>query len=247
MATSRTTDAMTSAIDERAAQPSPCGRRSRAAPSRRPRASASASVAQHRREPERDAVTSVSAAANASTRRSMPGVARVGSAAGTSRQSSGTSDHRQQRRRARRRAPRGRRSRWRADGSAARVRRPARCGRPAPGRRPSARASSRFARLAQTISSTQSAAPLSARTITRDCRDSSSRRPFTVAPVCSFSFGYCLRLCAASEVHLRARARERRARLEPADAVELVVVAVLVVVGREHERNPELDLAARET
>jgi hypothetical protein len=51
--------------------------------------------------------------------------------------------------------------------------------------------------------------------MTRDWRDRSSRSPLTVAPVFSFSF----------------------------DCVELVVGAVLVIVGCEYQRDPELRLA----
>jgi len=59
------------------------------------------------------------------------------------------------------------------------------------------RAINRFARFAQAISSTQSAAPLSAISNNRDCCDTSSRSRFTVAPVCRFSRGNCLSSCAA--------------------------------------------------
>ncbi len=51
--------------------------------------------------------------------------------------------------------------------------------------------------FAQAISSTQSAAPLTASSSRRDCCDSSSRNEFTRMPVCAFSFGYCWRSCEA--------------------------------------------------
>ncbi len=196
---SSTTDARTSTITSTPRSRSLCPPIARA-PSRRPRTSASAPlrvVVTRGARPKASAVTSVSTAAKPRTRRSSPGVAEVGRFAGTSCHSSGTT-------RTATRTPS-------APPSAARTRlsvaswRTSRS-RPAPMavrtasscRRASARARRRFARFAHTIRSTHSAAPLSARTIVRDCCDSSSRKAFTVTSIPSFSFGYCCRDRAAT-------------------------------------------------
>ena len=87
--------------------------------------------------------------------------------------------------------------------------------------------------FAQAISSTQSAAPLTASSSRRDCCDSSSRNEFTRMPVCAFSFGYCWRSCEAISRHLGVCAGDRHAGLEPADHFEKVVVAILERLRRE--------------
>ena len=66
--------------------------------------------------------------------------------------------------------------------------------------RASERASRRLARLAQLITSMQSAAPHNATSKSRDWVESSSRNPMTDAPTPSFSLGYCCRSRSAITV-----------------------------------------------
>ena len=96
VATSSTTDAITSAIDERAAQSLLSSADRARAFAQPPHVPASAPVRSIGASPNASAVTSVSAAANASTRRSTAGVTDVGRSAGTIRQIIGTSSRRQQ-------------------------------------------------------------------------------------------------------------------------------------------------------
>ncbi len=133
-------------------------------------------------------VARVASPATASMRRSAEGAAAIGSEVGTSAATPGTATHASStpsrpppadstrlsvitcRAMRRGRAPiatRTANSRWRC----------------------TARARSRLARLAQAMSSTHTEAPASASSISRDCRDTSSRNSITVAPVRSLASG----------------------------------------------------------
>ncbi len=113
-------------------------------------------------------------------------------------------------------------------------------------RRPSARVSNRLTRLAQTMSITQTAAPLSASTIVRDPPESSSWSGFSVAPVFSFSFGYWrMNRFAITVSSVRAEA-SGRARSQSPDRAKVGVVPVGEGLVVEHQRQPQLRPLGRE-
>ena len=178
------------------------------APSRSPPRSASPPTRSTGARPNAMPVTTVRPIANSRTRMSTLGVLAIGSVAGTSRFSSGTAISATITPSA---PPTPASSRLSV--ISCRIMR----SRPAPiavrtassRRRPSARASSRFARFAQAISSTHAAAPQSASSSSRDCCDTSSLNRNTEAPTLAFSFGILLPALRRDHVHLRLRLLER--------------------------------------
>ena len=114
--------------------------------------------------------------------------------------------------------------------------------------RASPRASSRFARFAQAISSTQIAAPLSAtqqqaRLLATNRR--AAGRPMRRGLPILFR-KLPLQLAATTPISARGL-RQRNARLQPRHHIEIVIVAVLEVVAMllESHRHPEFGFAAR--
>ena len=91
------------------------------------------------------------------------------------------------------------------------------------------------------MSRTHADAPASASTISRDCRDTSSRSRITVAPVRSLASGKA----RASRSAMTSAARRGPAPARPRGrggpiALEVDVGAVLEVIGREPQRQPQL-------
>ena len=94
-------------------------------------------------------------------------------------------------------------------------------------------------RFAQVITNMHSAAPHSVSSSRRDCVVSSSRKETMFASTFSFSLGYCCRK-RSDQAHLSLRLFQRDTGLQPADADNVVIVALLVRVFIESEGRPEL-------